>query len=79
MRDKLIEICDTNNGWVDEIPAEQFADYLSENDVVKVVRCKDCKHFSENDTTRYCEFHSTYWEKFIMRRTDYCSYGERKE
>lgn len=27
-REKLIELCDTNNGWVDEVPAEKFADYL---------------------------------------------------
>ena len=32
-REKLIELCDTNNGWVDEVPAEQFADYLIANGV----------------------------------------------
>lgn len=32
-RERLIEICDTNNGWVDEAPAEKFADYLLENGV----------------------------------------------
>lgn len=33
-REKLIELCDTNNGWVDEVPAEKFADYLLVNGVV---------------------------------------------
>lgn len=33
-RERLIEICDTNNGWVDEAPAEKFADYLLENGVI---------------------------------------------
>lgn len=33
-RERLIEICDTNNGWVDEVPAEQFADYLLANSVI---------------------------------------------
>ena len=38
-RERLIEICDTNNGWVDEVPAEKFADYLLENEVI-VPPCK---------------------------------------
>ena len=32
-REKLIEICDTNNGWVDEVPVERFVDYLISNGV----------------------------------------------
>lgn len=32
-REKLIDLCDTNNGWVDEVPAEQFADHLLANGV----------------------------------------------
>lgn len=38
-RERLIEICDTNNGWVDEAPAEKFADYLLANGVI-VPPCK---------------------------------------
>lgn len=38
-RERLIEICDTNNGWVDEVPAEKFADYLLANGVI-VPPCK---------------------------------------
>ena len=34
MRDRLIELCDTNNGWVDEVPAEKFTDYLIENGAI---------------------------------------------
>lgn len=33
LRNKLIEICDTNNGWVDEVPVERFVDYLISNGV----------------------------------------------
>lgn len=29
----LIKLCDTNNGWVDEVPVEQFVDYLIANGV----------------------------------------------
>lgn len=28
VREELLEICDTNNGWVDEVPVEDFVDYL---------------------------------------------------
>ena len=38
-RERLIDICDTNNGWVDEVPAEKFADYLLANGVI-VPPCK---------------------------------------
>lgn len=38
-RERLIELCDTNNGWVDEVPAEDFADYLLANGVI-VPPCK---------------------------------------
>ena len=35
-RERLIDLCDTNNGWVDEVPAEEFADYLIANGVIIV-------------------------------------------
>lgn len=40
------------------------------DDVVEVVRCKDCK-----------KFRNAICRKFIVctKPTDYCSYGERKE
>ncbi|MGN0163516.1 MAG: hypothetical protein ACI4EA_08075 [Candidatus Ornithomonoglobus sp.] len=38
-RERLIELCDTNNGWVDEVQAEEFADYLLANGVI-VPPCK---------------------------------------
>lgn len=38
-RERLIEICDTNNGWVDEVTAEKFADYLLANNVI-ILPCK---------------------------------------
>ena len=33
VRARLIELCDTNNGWVDEVPVEKFVDYLMSNGV----------------------------------------------
>ena len=40
-------------------------------DVVKVVRCKDCKQYNGH---RYC----TYFAETVLD-DDFCSYGERKD
>lgn len=47
MREKLIEVMEdtrANAAW-HRWSYEESADYLIENDVVPVVRCKDCKYF----------------------------------
>lgn len=45
---------------------------------VGIVRCKDCKHWSEG--TGWCDQHSCFdedeWNMF--NADDFCSYGERK-
>ena len=53
--------------------------FVSADDVVEVVRCKDCIHFL-NDTEycrkskkRYCEY-----DGIIHHNKHFCSYGERK-
>ena len=58
--------------------------FVSTADVVKVVRCKDCKYCDffypqkeigkEAISTFYCELF-----KGDRKETDYCSYGELKE
>lgn len=51
------------------------------HDFVEVVRCKDCKHKTENESTDgyYCE---KLWIDFLeedgMEDIDFCSYGERR-
>ena len=44
MRDRLIKLCDTNCGYVDEIPADEFADYLIANGVI-LLPCKVGKKY----------------------------------
>lgn len=55
------------------------------DDVVVVVRCRECKHwkptgskagksFSDMEYIGGCEF-----TKYCRRESDFCSYGERKE
>lgn len=40
-------------------------------DVVEVVRCRDCKHYSGG---RFC-----YYSENTVLDNDYCSYGERRD
>lgn len=48
-------------------------------DVVPVVRCCNCIHLKTNiSKENYCDFHSTYWDKFYVRLDDFCGYGERR-
>lgn len=50
-------------------------------DVVEVVFCKDCKHYTNIDTYRNPPRLDFHWcNKFgnITKEKDYCSYGERK-
>ena len=53
------------------------------SDVVEVVRCKDCKYFEidEEDELGECKCGYkaiSYGGALYPRRTDFCSYGERK-
>lgn len=53
---------------------------LPSADVVRVVRCKDCKHHEEllnnNDGNVLCWVHGL---DVIVDRNGYCNYGEREE
>lgn len=52
---------------------EKLADHLIANDVVPVVRCKDCGHYDNG----YCTTLPT--QPIVARRpNDFCSYGKRK-
>lgn len=46
-----------------------FEDASKALDLVKVVRCKDCRLYDGV----YCE-----WLKYVSTDKDYCSYAERK-
>lgn len=53
-------------------PTEAVADYLLDNDVVPVVRCKDCKWYNRNEDimpqSGSCEFH-----EMVKMDWDFCS------
>lgn len=49
------------------------------DDVVEVVRCKDCRFYESNCCfNRQWDMESS-TEIPLVRETDFCSYGERKE
>ena len=64
----------TKEDYCDYCNAEKLADHLIANDIVPVVRCKDCKHLMFSDC--YGECSRGYMG--IVSPDDYCSYGERK-
>ena len=84
-REKLIELLERSYFYSDE----SLADCLIANDVVQVVRCKDCKHsiWDEDEGLWKCvydaEFDEQYGEYFgFVEYNDglhFCSYGERRE
>ena len=77
MREKLIEILRVPifpHELVD--PTEAVADYLLDNDVVPVVRCKDCKHrYTTFRGLSFCTYHVT----MSAKDNAFCSDGERKD
>lgn len=64
-------------------PAEVVADYLLDNDVVPVVRCKDCKHIVMKNGAAilaYCpKINTSFILGDINMNTHFCSLGERKK
>ena len=56
----------------------EFEVYKANSDIVKVVRCKDCKH--ENSTPKLRKLTGQYWCKHKLQpcnADDFCSYGEK--
>lgn len=95
IRDRLIDlinqdncpspyICDEKCKYLhlEQCIGDRLADHLIENDVIPVVRCKDCKHYDIRNAR--CLLHSELADQyssgfnFEMYSNDYCSYGERK-
>ena len=57
----------------------KFDKDIAEEQLKKIVRCKDCKHMKyaiDKGKNGMCGVHSAL---IIMNGNDYCSYGEREE
>ena len=51
-------------------------------DAVKIVRCKDCKHYKPQKKSAHWENRANYCNRIVtikVQPDDFCSYGERKE
>ena len=78
-RDRLIDILSVPiHPRIDVAYTEVVADFLLDNDVFPIVRCKDCKHRGTDDCPmHYKGAHAN--EDFLKKvDNDFCSYGERK-
>lgn len=53
-------------------------DILESGELVRVVRCKDCKN-SEPDARLNTYPYYCYMHAVLTKETDFCSYGERRE
>lgn len=62
--------CDIINHFLNIVDSQPTAD------VVEVVRCKDCQHARQ---TVYGNYHCLVDHRLAHEKTDYCSYGEKKE
>lgn len=60
---------------------ENCEDFINANDVVPVVRCKDCKHYKAQEKSAHWENKIKYCCRVATLKVndnDFCSYGERK-
>ena len=51
-------------------------------DAVKIVRCKDCKHYRPQKKSAHWENKANYCNRIVTIKVqpyDFCSHGERKE
>lgn len=75
MREKLVELI---REIVIPFWAGEIADHLISNDVVPVVRCKDCKYWQDNNGG-YPHDECCWGKGETPDPDDFCSYGERKD
>ncbi len=78
-REKLLEILSAPIYMLEgDDPAEAVADFLIDNDVRPVVRCRDCK-WSRPDVLLDKFWCHHFFAETEVRDDDFCSYAERKE
>ena len=78
LKELISEAHDIEDLGIDFLDIDGYiADHLLENDVVKVVRCKDCKHIKYLELVEV--FCCRFWNTHRTYENDFCSYGERKD
>lgn len=69
------------NEIANRLPPARISAKRFPSDIVKVVRCKDCKYYDTNYGGR-CEYNgggSMFLGLMYPTPNDYCNYGERRE
>ena len=66
------------HAWAKDLEPTQYIEDIPAADVVPVVRCRDCKYFTEGMSIGMCKRDSL---KPIMPMPydNYCGFGERKD
>lgn len=72
-REKMIEVIRNFNSKIVPYYAEEIVDKLIANDVMSVVRCKDCNYWNNP----YCNHSES--TMLDTQADNFCSYGERRE
>ena len=81
-REWLIHITDQINMFRNWKEQEELVNHLLANDVVSVVRCKNCKYYYCADRRTHLCTHKnnlTLKTALTISREHFCSYGERKD
>ena len=91
MRDRLIELktqfvenfncgnCKPEENKCKKCLTEKETDYLLENDIVNVVRCKDCKYYKPYNKPVEDFDGECIVREFETDETEFCSYAKLKE
>ena len=71
--------------WERDVAIKQLEEHgitfgCKADDVVKVVRCKDCKHYKQNPYSKEKDMMCMCWCDWLATDTDdFCRYGERRD
>ena len=75
--------CCLKTGQLGDCPCtDDCKDFISKNDRIVVVRCKDCKFIrpyeEDGETYNYCALEVRPNRNWTVEDTDFCSWGERR-
>ena len=64
--------------WINEKTVQGEPNDIEVGKANSIVRCKDCKYWAENKTTKG-SYRNCIFSKTMMNADDFCSRGERKD
>lgn len=72
---EAVDLSDLSTYALGYLDAEsKYRKMIADGELVEVVRCKDCKHYTEPNI-EYCEL---YGAMILWDKDDFCSRGERR-